>query len=249
MTMAMTMTIDTCLQCAVTSSSRRIAVWPFVVSWSWPRVVPARLGCLSKVDWSRLNGGLPWRSFGFSPSGSCCFIVCSRPSRRVAFWAFAVSWSWPRVAPARLGCLSKADWSRLNDCFGAASASAPRARFASLCVHVRHVVPLSRPSSRIVSQSRARWPRGRSSCLNLGRVGPVVVHRVHAVVVDVVVVCQTSVQCCVWGRCRVTSYVSNTHDPQPQHSPLMNNLRATQWPPIQLKTLEARRSLDEELRS
>ena len=34
---------------------------------------------------------------------------------------------------------------------------------------------------------------------------------------------QTSVECCVWGRCQVTSYVSNTHDPQPQHSPMLND--------------------------
>ena len=60
---------------------------------------------------------------------------------------------------------------------------------------------------------------------------------------------QTSVECCVWGRCQVTSYVSNTHDPQPQHSPMMNKCLATQLPPIQVNTLEARRSLDEELRS
>ena len=30
-------------------------------------------------------------------------------------------------------------------------------------------------------------------------------------------------ECCVWGRCQVTSYVSNTHDPQPQHSPMLND--------------------------
>ena len=60
---------------------------------------------------------------------------------------------------------------------------------------------------------------------------------------------QTSVECCVWGRCQVTSYVSNTHDPQPQHSSLMNNLLATQLPPMQLNTLEAWRGPGEEVLS